>query len=457
MLLKSIVLTSTHLPDTAMEEIAADYLVVGAGAMGLAFVDELVANDTKKTVVIIDRHDRVGGHWLTAYPFVRLHQPAAAYGVNSKILEHDGLETTGWNKGLADCSTRDDVCAYFDRALKDMVLTGRVRFFPRCEYDGKGVFRSILTGKTYHASEGTTLVDATYSRVEVPSMRPPPYDVRDVDIIPINGLSEISRGYAHYTVVGAGKTGVDACLYLLDRGIGSDHITWIMPRDAYYFSREAFQPTVEATKIFNASLVMSVMAASSAEDVVTQLIAHKGLHILHEEVRPTMFHCATISQLELQALKGIKSVVRKGRVTRITPSEVTLEQGSYSPTPDSLYIDCSAGAIPRLPAVPTFGLGSIVLQPIRMCQQTFSAAAIAHVEATFDDQALKNELCRPIPMPDEPLDFVSAFLKNNLNTLAWCKQPKTVDWLANCRLNMPSHGEFPRKLEWCQKTTPIQV
>lgn len=51
-----------------MNPIQTDYLVVGAGAMAMAFVDTLLT-DTDATVVIVDRHDRPGGHWNDAYPF----------------------------------------------------------------------------------------------------------------------------------------------------------------------------------------------------------------------------------------------------------------------------------------------------------------------------------------------------------------------------------------------------
>jgi len=54
-----------------------DYLLIGAGATGMAFADELVARDVGAEVVMVDRRDRPGGHWNDAYPFVRLHQPAA--------------------------------------------------------------------------------------------------------------------------------------------------------------------------------------------------------------------------------------------------------------------------------------------------------------------------------------------------------------------------------------------
>ncbi len=45
-----------------MQTIEADYLVIGAGAMGMAFVDTWSA-ETDATVVIVDRNDQPGGHW----------------------------------------------------------------------------------------------------------------------------------------------------------------------------------------------------------------------------------------------------------------------------------------------------------------------------------------------------------------------------------------------------------
>ncbi|MEW1821579.1 NAD(P)-binding protein [Arthrobacter sp. NPDC080031] len=63
-----------------MAAIEADYLVVGSGAAGMAFADVLL-HETDHTMVTVDRHHAPGGHWNDAYPFVRLHQPSATYGV----------------------------------------------------------------------------------------------------------------------------------------------------------------------------------------------------------------------------------------------------------------------------------------------------------------------------------------------------------------------------------------
>ena len=58
-----------------MTEIETDYLIVGSGAMGMAFADTLLTE--KADMVIVDRHAKPGGHWNVAYPFVHLHQPSS--------------------------------------------------------------------------------------------------------------------------------------------------------------------------------------------------------------------------------------------------------------------------------------------------------------------------------------------------------------------------------------------
>ena len=46
-----------------MAEIETDYLVIGAGASGMAFTDALIEN-ADVSVVMVDRRHSVGGHWL---------------------------------------------------------------------------------------------------------------------------------------------------------------------------------------------------------------------------------------------------------------------------------------------------------------------------------------------------------------------------------------------------------
>ncbi len=52
-----------------MDTQKTDYLVIGAGAMGMAFTDVLMT-ESDATVTIVDRYHQPGGHWNVAYPFV---------------------------------------------------------------------------------------------------------------------------------------------------------------------------------------------------------------------------------------------------------------------------------------------------------------------------------------------------------------------------------------------------
>ena len=51
-----------------------DYLIVGAGATGLAFLEEVITSTVNLTAVLVDCRAGPGGHWLDSYSWVRLHQ-----------------------------------------------------------------------------------------------------------------------------------------------------------------------------------------------------------------------------------------------------------------------------------------------------------------------------------------------------------------------------------------------
>src|ERR1700737_1925748 len=106
---------------SAHAEIEADYLVVGAGAMGMAFTDTVVP-ETEASVVVVDRGHQPGGHWTAAYPFVRLHQPSAFYGVNSRELGSRARDAVGFNKGLYNLASGAEVLAYFDQVMQQRLL-----------------------------------------------------------------------------------------------------------------------------------------------------------------------------------------------------------------------------------------------------------------------------------------------------------------------------------------------
>ena len=204
----------------------------------MAFVDTLLT-DTDAQIVMVDRHHRPGGHWNEAYPFVRLHQPAAQYGVNSLELGHGKKDTVGLNAGMYSLSSGAELLAYFDQVMQQRFLpSGRVRFLPMSQVVGAYEVESLLTGTRQAVTVRRKVVDGTHSRMQVPSTTPPRYAVAPgVRCVPLNELAKLSRPQACYVVVGAGKTGMDACIWLLEQGVDPDQIRWVMPRDPWVLGR----------------------------------------------------------------------------------------------------------------------------------------------------------------------------------------------------------------------------
>lgn len=421
-----------------MRTIETDYLVVGAGAMGMAFTDTLIT-ESEARVVIVDRACQPGGHWTTAYPFVRLHQPSAYYGVNSRALGNNTIDSIGWNQGLNELAPVGEVCAYFDAVMQQQFLpTGRVEYFPMSEYLGDARFRT-LAGTEYAVTVKQRIVDATYLRAIVPSMRPAPYSVAPgVDCIAPNELPKFAAR-DRYVVIGAGKTGMDVCLWLLRHDIAPDKLTWIKPRDSWLIDRATLQPGPSFIKQFRdsfAATLEAIDAATSTDDLFDRLETAGTLIRLDPSIRPRMYRCATVSQPELHQLRRIDDIVRMGHVQRIEPGAIALDDGSVPGSPSALYIDCTADGAPQRPATPVFECDSITLQAVRGCQQVFSAAFTAHVEFAYDGDALKNELCTPIPHPDRDLDWMRLTHSDLRNFQRWLDDPDLTDWLSSARLNL---------------------
>jgi hypothetical protein len=420
--------------------IEADYLVVGAGAMGMAFADTLVS-ETNATVVVVDRNHQPGGHWTAAYPFVRLHQPSAYYGVNSRDLGSDTIDHSGLNAGYYELASGAEVCAYFHAVMQQQLLpTGRVTYLPMSEYLGDGRVRT-LGGDEIEVS--ARRVVTTHVDIVVPSMRPPSYDVDpDVDCVPPNELPRIREARDRSVIVGAGKTAMDACLWLLRHGIEPRRLTWIKPRDSWILDRATIQPGPQFAKRVLADFsgqLAAVLQAESLPDLFDRLEAKGSLLRIDTSVDPTMYRCAILSLAELDALRDIDDVVRVGHVQLIEPGRVALAGGTLDIDGSALYIDCTADGLGRREPTAVFSGGHISLQTVRTCQPAFSAAVIAHVEATYPDDATRNAFCNPVPYPHEPTDWLRMMLTFNRNQLQWFSDPDMMAWVDAARLNVLHH------------------
>ena len=419
-----------------------DYLVVGCGAAGMAFTDALIA-DCDAEVIMVDRRHAPGGHWNDAYPFVRLHQPSAYYGVNSLPLGSETIDSHGSNKGFYERASAPEICAYYDRVMQQRLLpSGKVRHFPMCEYLGEHRFVSRASGEVYEVKVRKKRVDATYLEPSIPANYKPPFEIAsEARCIPINDLARMAERADGYVIIGAGKTAADACLWLLEIGVSPDDIRWIKPRESWYLNR-VFAQGGELVGTMFEGLALQVEAAaqaSSVDDLLRQLKATAQLLHLDQNVTPGMYKAATASAWEIEQLRRIRNVVRLGRVRRIERDAIVLEEGTIATSPRHLHVHCAAPGLKLAPGVPMFTPDRITLQPIRTGLIPFNAALVGFVEATRDDTAEKNRLCPPNPMPDVPLDWLRGTLIGMQADYLWSRDPALSEWLERARLN-PSRG-----------------
>lgn len=301
----SVVPLKTILP---IYEIETDYLVIGAGAMALTFVDELVSLAQAEArcgsgreipqICVVEKLPRSGGHWQHAYPFVKLHNSSALYGVGSRALE-DGKTHTERRRHRA---TKQELLDYFTKVEQGLREKG-VRFFFGAEYlypegSAKAVKRpqgAVDPGReaehmvrVFRRSSGepcssdgaeghsssrwrsrtgenecldgfylrfkvqNKIVDGTWSCAteKIPKENSWKYTktgpgAQHLEVVPVarmtsallEGPCTVSGEKTHFVVVGAGKTGFDAIGQLLELGIPPKNIQWVMPRDYWFTNR----------------------------------------------------------------------------------------------------------------------------------------------------------------------------------------------------------------------------
>jgi hypothetical protein len=417
--------------------VETDYLVIGAGAMGLAFADELLTR-TDAHVTLVEKRHAPGGHWNDAYSFVRLHQPAIFYGVESKELAEYRIDESGPNKGFLSLAEGPEILTYFHNLMRDRLLpSGRVRFLPLCEVEADGSVRALLSRERHSIVVRKKTVDASYLTNSIPQTHTRKFSVAaDVVCVPPNDLPRLAAWHERFTVLGAGKTGVDTCCWLLAHGAPADSIRWVVPRDAWFVNRATMQPAPEFfARTFGtiAAGREALAAATSARDFAHRMEAAGAWLRLDRAVEPEMFHAAMLSEGELEQLRHIRDVVRLGRARALEVDRVLLDRGEIHAHARTLYVDCTAAALARPQTTPVFAGNRITLQMVRMPQLPFSAALIAFLEATMASDDEKNRFVAPIRIPDSVEDYLAELVPDTENRNACNRHPAVRGWIGASR------------------------
>jgi hypothetical protein len=403
--------------------LSCDYLVVGGGAMGLAFIDSLLLLQPDASVMLVDRHPAPGGHWNDDYGYVLLHQPSLVYGVQSSQLEGNWLKLL--LKGqvpLLHRANQAEILRYYQEVVNRHVAAGNLQYFPSSSYDLDQTpeavkdddaddnnvtvhsFRSLpvrTTGdgdgqfetegaqhRQYRVQVKVMAVDAVQGEVQIPATTPPRFAVEDTSlrVVTPNELHEMnhpkaqasedeaSSGYAWtyvgwlfrpignwlfssettssaaatttYVVLGCGKTGMDAVVYLVNElKVKPERIVWVISRDVWVINRLRGGPSAYHQELLE--------QAGNHEATMDSLEAKQLVYRLDPDVRPTApFRFPTVSGAEIKVLRSITNKIRQGRVQSISVVDsqyprLVFENGSDlvlkdASVRDTVFVHCTA-------------------------------------------------------------------------------------------------------------------
>jgi len=294
------------------------------------------------------------------------------------------------------------------------------------------------------------LVDATYVESSIPSRHVPSFAVDpSVNMVPPNDLVNLGGAPSGFTIIGAGKTAMDTCNWLLDAGVDAGDIEWVRPRDPWLFNRAFMQPLelVGSYMQLQARWVEAAAQAVDGADLARRLEAENVFVRIDLDVLPETFRGATISTLEIDALRSIERVVRKGKILGIGPDRITFDDGEIGADPDRVYVDCTAAGVRPTATRPVFEPDKITIQYVTIGIVPWSAATIGAVEVSQDDTD-KNRLCPPLTFSGDISDSLELSHAGITGLMERTANPDIAAWTGRCRLDparsAPEHMDDPQ-------------
>jgi hypothetical protein len=431
-----------------MDTLDVDYLVVGAGAMGMAFTDALVDHSDAR-VAIVDRRHAAGGHWLEAYPFVRLHQASTFYGVASTVLAGGRLQESGPEAGLHVRASQPEIVGYYATALERMRQTGRVEVLTGSDFVGDRTVVSRVSGRRHRVPDGCRIVNAHYLAPTIPAESAAPFAVEDgARVVPVNDLVRLEEAPSQYVVVGSGKTATDACVWLLAQGVDPDAISWVRPRDPWMLNRALIQPDPAVFLGVPAAIFEAASASSSLDEVFLRLEEAGVMLRIDRSVTPTMAKAPTLGEWELDLLRTIEDVVRHGHLRSVARGRLDFEDGTtVRVADDAVVVHCAADGLKNPPLLPVWRPEDITLQPVRSGFPCFAAAVTGYVEATRSDDDEKNRLCPPSRFGNSLAQWADMNVRGTRASMSYSSEPDIKEWADGVALNPsripPGHPGSP--------------
>lgn len=427
-----------------------EYLVVSAGAMGMAFTDALIDHsDVHVTfVTAATRQAGIGRTPIRSSSSTRRPCSTASRRPCWVAARCSSAgRTLAFRNGPASRRFRRTTmtsCTAASWAPVESPSRGkrvpRRRFFPPCSVSGVGGDRA---GQRSAPGCRRYVPGAADPRDDTPAL----CVADDADVAAINELAMLTAAPSSYVIVGPGKTATDGIVWLLANGVSPDRIVWVRPRDPWMLNRDVVQPDPLVAIGLAADTMSSAADAQSLEDLFLRLEAAGVMLRIDRGVVPTMAKTPTLGAWELDLLRTIEHVVRLGHVKHVTRREIVLDRGPVPMAPGSLVVHCAASGLQYPPPLPVWGHDKIRLQTIRAGFPCFCAALAGYVEATRDDDRERNRLCPPNTLPDSPASWARMQARGIVATATYGSEPDIAAWANGCALNparvQPSQRDDP--------------
>ena len=116
----------------------------------------------------------------------------------------------------------------------------------------------------------------------------------------------------------------------------------MVSRDAWLLNRKNTQPLSDFffDTIGAQANQMEAIAQSTSIDDMFDKLEEKGVMLrIDKDVRPAMFHGATVSEAELAALQTLPNIIRHGRVTHVGKEALTFKDAQWAMPEDALVVD----------------------------------------------------------------------------------------------------------------------
>jgi len=347
---------------TSKEEkmLECDYLVVGAGASPLAFIDTLLTELPESKVILVDKKPAPGGHWVDAYGYVKLHQPSIVYGIASKQLEGNWLNLmlTRFTLPWSHRATKQEILTYFGDFVNEKVASEQIDYYPNTVYNFESsdnglsppgckdhtihYFSSVDGSVSYKVKVNEKFIDGTHHECIIPHDSPLQFPVdKEVRVMTPNQIFDAFNGKEKscmldnkYVVLGAGKTGMDCIVYLQrTMKVNPDDIAWVISKDVWMMDSTGGGTPWDWP--------YAVAKHNGDTEKAALALEEKGMFTrLDKNHSPAVFKFPMIRPDEMKLLRNVKTVLRRGRVTalrRKNNDQVSVEFESHEDGPWSAF------------------------------------------------------------------------------------------------------------------------